>query len=79
MSSTIELFILEPSLRGFLSLKQAKLVELVDHHKPTLSSSMKKDKIYQMIEEELIPNDEDEEILDSSAMLELEFQEKERA
>ena len=76
MSSTIELFVLEPHSRGLLSLKRSELVELADHYKLTLSSSMKKDKIRRVIlthlcEEELIPDDKDEEILDNSATLEL--------
>jgi len=88
MSSAKDSFVSEPSTSGLRKLKRAELVEVADHYKLTVSSSMKKDDICRVVlehlcEEDLISDKEGDDGQEtSSATLELkrlEFQENERA
>lgn len=80
MSSVKDLFISEPSVSGLWKLNHVELLEVVGHQKLTFPSSIKKDKIRQVIlkhlcQDKFISYEEEEEGHDglktSSAILEL--------
>ena len=88
MSSAKDSFVSKPSTSSLKKLKRTELVEVAGYYELTISSSMKKDNIRQVIlehlrEEELLSDEESDDGQEASSttleLKRLEFQENERA
>ena len=87
MSFNLQSFVGEPRMEEFNSLKKAELLQVAQHFKLTVNTSMgkgeiKKIALYHLIEEELLPEEELENVNTREDHLELkklEFQEREWA
>ena len=85
MSFDVESFVKDPSIRALSSLKRTELIQVAEHYELTVTGSMKKAEVRQLIvsylHEELV-FDSDEDTADNSAVslkkLELQERAKER-